>query len=270
MDMRDLLVLVEGEATAAAPYALSMGLHLKAHLTAVAFVQQRLSVGPFAELPHNLLESMYEESCRAAERALEQVRGTGFSWVETELMAVPAGRSTEDCFRWLARHFDLVIVQQRAPDGPVNDSTVEAALFGSGRPVLVVPYVHAAPARFGTVLIAWDESATAARAIGDALPLLKLADRVEVVTIAEPRRRERVSPPARLVQHLHRHGLEATFTLLPPAGGSAETLLSRAADVGADLLVMGGYGHSRLRELVLGGTTRTVLASMTVPTLMAH
>jgi nucleotide-binding universal stress UspA family protein len=58
--------------------------------------------------------------------------------------------------------------------------------------------------------------------------------------------------------------------LLPPAGGSAETLLSRAADMGADLLVMGGYGHSRLRELVLGGTTRTVLASMTVPTLMAH
>ncbi len=195
MDMRDLLVLVEGEATAAAPYALSMGLHLEAHLTAVAFVQQRLSVGPFAELPHNLLEAMYEESCRAAERALEQVRGTGFSWVETELMAVPAGQSTEDCFRWLARHFDLVIVQQRAPDGPVNDSTVEAALFGSGRPVLVVPYVHAAPARFATVLIAWDESATAARAIGDALPLLKLADRVEVVTIAEPRRRERVSPP---------------------------------------------------------------------------
>ena len=71
MDMRDLLVLVEGEATAAAPYALSMGLHLEAHLTAVAFVQQRLSVGPFAELPHNLLEAMYEESCRAAERAEE-------------------------------------------------------------------------------------------------------------------------------------------------------------------------------------------------------
>src|SRR5918994_1290580 len=130
MDVRDLLVLAEGEATATAPYALSMGLHLKAHLTAVAFVQQRPPVGPFAELPHNLLEAMYEESCRAAERVLERFRGTGFSWVETELMTVPAGQSAEDRFRWLARHFDLTIVQQRAPDGPVNDSTVEAVLFG--------------------------------------------------------------------------------------------------------------------------------------------
>ncbi len=270
MGIRNVLVIVDGDTIAASPYALSMCLHLKAHLTAVALIQDRPSRGPFAELPLTLLDAMYEDSRRAAEQALDQFRTTGFSWVETELVTVPSGQSAEDCFRWLARHFDLTIVQQRAPDGPVNDTMIEAVLFGSGRPILLVPYVHAAPAAFSNVLIAWDESAPAARAIGDALPLLKAADRVEIVTVADTRRERAASAPSRLVQHLGHHGIEGTLTVLPAVGRAAESLLSRVADVAADLLVMGGYGHSRLRELVLGGITRTMLASMTVPTLMAH
>jgi len=270
MDIRDVLVLAESDAAASASYALSMALHLKAHLTAVTLVQDRPSAGPFAELPRNLLDAMYEDGLRAAEAALERFTTAGFSWVDTELVTVPAGQSGEDCLRWLARHFDLTIVQQRAPDGPVNDGMIEAALFGSGRPVLVVPFVQTAPARFETVLVAWDESATSARAIGDALSLIKAADRVEVVTVMDARRDRGARASARLARHFLRHGIDAAFTLLPAEGGTAETLLSRAADLGADLLVMGGYGHSRLRELVLGGTTRSVLASMTLPTLMAH
>jgi nucleotide-binding universal stress UspA family protein len=145
--------------------------------------------------------------------------------------------------------------------------------LASGRPILVVPYAG----RFETVgrcvLIAWNVSREAARAVADAMPLLAAADVVTVLAVDPPPGPggDGDLPGADIALHLGRHGVEAqierTVSADVPIG---EVLLSRAADLGADLLVMGAYGHSRTRELLLGGATRSILASMTIPVLMSH
>jgi nucleotide-binding universal stress UspA family protein len=268
VEIRDILVLVEPDAQVAGPYALSLAALLGAHVTAAAFAEKRAMASPFSELPTSLLEAMYEDSVQAAERALRDfTAGAEQPNVTTELVTVEPGETVAGCFRWLARHFDLSVAQQPAPDHPVNEHAIEAGLFGSGRPIILVPYVHSRPARLDTILIAWNESAIAARAVGDALPLLEKADRVELVMVADS---SGSGSAARMIQHLARHNIQAPRHTMPAAGGVGEALLSYAADIDADLVVMGGYGHSRLREMILGGTTRTMLASMTIPVLMAH
>jgi nucleotide-binding universal stress UspA family protein len=147
----------------------------------------------------------------------------------------------------------------------------ETTLFESGRPMLVVPYIQKAALKLDNVMVCWDGSRQAARAIADAMPLLERAGRVEIVIVANERGKQDEVPGADMGQHLARHGLKVEVHRI--SGGSidiGDALLSRAADSGADLMVMGGYGHSRLREFVLGGVTRSILRSMTIPTLMAH
>ena len=196
MNIRDVLLLVDGETKAAGPYALGLASRLRAHVTAVAFVLERPFRRPFSELPHNLADAMYEESLRSAEQALNPFENVAdLPGIETKIITVPAGESAENHFRWLARHFDLTVAQQPSDDLG-SASMVEAALFGSGRPILLVPYIHTAPAHFDTVLIAWDESATAARAVGDSLPLLRIANRVELVGRRTEVRTERQTRPA--------------------------------------------------------------------------
>ena len=137
--------------------------------------------------------------------------------------------------------------------------------------MIVVPYIQKAPLKLDNVMVCWDGSRQAARAIGDAMPLLAKAGRVEIVIIADERGKEDEIEGADMGQHLARHGLKVDVQRI--AGGDidiADALLSHAADSGADFMVMGGYGHSRLREFVLGGVTRSILRSMTVPALMSH
>lgn len=119
-------------------------------------------------------------------------------------------------------------------------------------------------------MICWDGSRSAARAVGDAMPFLQLARSVEVVTI-EARERRNDLAGAKIAEHLARHGMNVELKpIVAPGGDIAETILSHVADASIDMVVMGGYGHSRLREFVLGGATEGMLRSMTVPTLMAH
>ena len=174
-----------------------------------------------------------------------------------------------------ARHADLAILGQPEPDEPSGTGMrlVEAALLGSGRPILVVPWIGAAGLPPRRVLAAWDGSAPAARALGDALPLLRRAERVSLVVVDPERLGGRVGeqPGADMATHLARHGVRVEVQAVPSGGlATADVLLDLAADTGADLLVMGGYGHSRLRELAFGGTTRDVLARMTAPVLLAR
>lgn len=138
---------------------------------------------------------------------------------------------------------------------------------GSGKPALMVPYIGARASPFGNVLVAWKSTRESARALGAAMPLLQRAQTVGVaVDLATGQAQKDL-----LQAHLRRHGVQATFHLLSSGTGNAgEAILSLAADVGAELIVMGCYGHSRAREFVLGGATRTVMESMTVPVLMAH
>ena len=177
-------------------------------------------------------------------------------------------RSLFVCFALSA---SSVLAQSEPGKLPARELIIEAALFESGRPVLVVPYIQSGGLKLDRVLVAWDGSRNAARAIADALPLLARAKAVEVVVVAgEPGKSDEL-PGADIAHHLARHGLKVNLQkIVSPEVDVPNTLLSHAADAGTDFIVMGGYGHSRLREFVLGGATRGVLASMTVPVLMSH
>lgn len=173
-----------------------------------------------------------------------------------------------------ARYADLVVLGQpdAGREGPPGRHTVEEVVLTCGRPAIVVPYIGA-KAVGRRVMIAWDAGREAARAVNDSLPLLKQADEVVVLSV-NPKPGidgHGEQPGADIALHLARHGIkvEAQQTRSDEIS-IGETILSRLADAGSDLLVMGAYGHSRFRELVLGGVTRTLLEEMTVPVLMSH
>jgi nucleotide-binding universal stress UspA family protein len=147
----------------------------------------------------------------------------------------------------------------------------EAALFQSGRPVLVVPYIQRTGLKLDRLLVCWDGSRSAARAVGDAMPFIVRAKATEIVMVANEAAKSDEMPGADIAHHLARHGAKVEVKrIVSIETDVASTILSHAADSSADFLVMGGYGHSRLREFVLGGATRGILASMTLPTLMSH
>lgn len=169
-----------------------------------------------------------------------------------------------------ARYADLVVVGQApASEGGIAENLV----LNVGRPVLVVPRSWEHRPIGQRLMVAWNARREATRALTDALPLLQRAKHVDVVTVnAEPQREGHGElPGADIALYLARHGVKANVLATQAEDiDVGEWLLSRAADLGADMMVMGAYGHSRLRELVLGGATRTVLESMTVPVLMSH
>lgn len=172
-----------------------------------------------------------------------------------------------------ARYADLAVLGQTDPDQPpLGASVPEAVLLSSGRPVLMVPFIGAKS--IGQhVLVAWNATREAARAVNDALPLLAQAEKVTVLSVNPARGidGEGDLPAADIALHLARHGVkaEAAYTVAEEMS-IGDIILSRAVDLGADLIVMGGYGHSRTREFVLGGATHTLLQHMTVPVLLSH
>jgi nucleotide-binding universal stress UspA family protein len=172
----------------------------------------------------------------------------------------------------LARRFDLSVVGQAEPDSnAIEEVIAEAALFDSGRPILLVPYIQKAPLKLERVMVCWDGGRQAARAMADAMPLLERANRVEVVIVADENGKEDEIAGADVGQHLARHALNVEVKRVAMGDiDVADVLLSHAADIAADIIVMGGYGHSRLRQFVLGGVTRSILQSMTVPVFMSH
>jgi nucleotide-binding universal stress UspA family protein len=154
-----------------------------------------------------------------------------------------------------------------------NDAVTVTTVMTSGRPVLAIPFAGDFPTLGERVLVAWNASREAARAVNDALPLMAAAKQVTVLAI-NPQRgigRQGDVPAADIALHLARHGVkaEAAHTVANDIS-DGEALLSYAADVGADLIVSGAYGHSRARELVFGGVTRTLIAEMTAPVLLSH
>ena len=269
MIIKDMALLLEPGSEAAARYALSMARLYDAHLTVLGVAVEPTGAMGIPEASAALVLSLLDKSRDDVRNMLEKVgaqaRELGIA-IETELVETTLGQAHETIARAL-REFDLSVIGQPDPDGP-GDATriIETALFRSGRPILVVPYIQREPLRLGTVLVAWDGSAAAARALGDAMPLLAGAKRVELVTVGAT---DNERPSANAARHLARHGIPADARVLPDGDVSA-ALLSYAADVEADLLVMGGYGHSRFREVVLGGATRGILESMTLPVFMSH
>jgi nucleotide-binding universal stress UspA family protein len=175
-----------------------------------------------------------------------------------------------------ARYSDVVITGQRERENEgasgIAPEFVDELVLSCGRPVLLVPYAGHIRDAGKRALVAWNASAEAARAVADALPLLERAERVEVVVFdGGPVGDHGEEPGADAALYLARHGVNATVSRYGiPHVDVGSQILTRAADMSVDLVVMGAYGHSRLRELVLGGATRTMLESMTVPVLMSR
>ena len=267
--------------TGAAPdvttdYTVSVAEAFGAHLSGVAFVYEPLLPATLmgGGLPVDFIEAQRAAAEQAATRAKGKLDEVGrISAISVESRMITASMAgAADLFSQMARRFDLAIVGQADPDavGP-QELIIEATLFQSGRPILVVPYIQRSGMKLDRVLVCWDRSRSAARAIGDAMPFLELAKSIDVVVVATERLKSNEMPGAEIAHHLARHGLKVDLRRIVTGGTDvASTILSYASDVSADFIIMGGYGHSRLREFILGGVTRTILSAMTVPTLMSH
>jgi nucleotide-binding universal stress UspA family protein len=175
----------------------------------------------------------------------------------------------------LARCSDLVVVGQTPPEqfgSAVARDFPQQLLLHAGRPLLIVPHAGRIETVGRKVLVAWTSSRETASAVAGALPMLQRARTVDVVCFApneDAANADRMQFDDNL-RWMRRHGVSPDGRIEIGPSDAGEALLSRAADQSADLIVMGGYGHARLREFVLGGVTRTVLSSMTVPVLMSH
>ena len=258
----------------AGEFAISVAAAFESHLSGVAFAYEPpISGGMLDGVPPAVIDRWREERQAEAERARkafdESARKAGIVFDSRVLSDDTADAAY--VFSAVARNYDLSVVAQAQPDLGVAESlTIEAALFDSGRPVLVVPYIQKAGLKLGRVVVCWDGSRNAARAVGDAMPLLQRAGQIDVVTIETKETRTEFKG-AQIAEHLARHKLKVDLKpIVAPDTDVANIVLSYVADSSADLVVMGGYGHTRIREFVLGGATRGILESMTVPALMAH
>ena len=243
-----------------------------------AYVVPEFAITPAlaAMLPAELVSARLAQSGAAQHGAeatfLQAAAQSGLAAVEWRAPAGPAidiavahGRST-----------DLIILSQAQPEtegAAFASNLVNAAVLSTGRPVLVIPYIGAGATLGENMLVAWDGGHEASRAIADALPLLKRARQVSVLAVNADEDSSVGDAPAatRLVAWLSQHGVDVSVTHQQSTDVRVgEWLLSRVADSGCDLVVMGGYAHSRMREAVLGGATRSMLHAMTVPVLMSH
>jgi len=277
MSYKDLLVVLGSDTASRERIALAAALaeRFAAHLVGLYPL-------PVAEVPRHfayydpaLLRDLREKAQEVCDREREafehaaSLRGLSAEW-----RMVTEGFETDPAVH--ARYVDLTIMGQLDPDSGDREllrPRPEHVALASGRPILVVPYAGNFETIGRRALIGWNATREATRAVNDAMPLLMAADIVTVLTIdaREGPDAHGELPGADISLHLARHGVKATIERTVSAGIPAgDVLLSRAADLGADLLVIGAYGHSRVRELLLGGATRSILQSMTVPVLMSH
>lgn len=281
MALKDILVLLDGTVQSEVRLGLAAGLARRhgAHLAGLFVVDVMVPMMAAADAGSGavlgeMIDQMRGEALAEAARVeaafRELLRRDG---IPGEWRCVEG--STREQAALHARYVDLAVLGQADPDGapPGAAAAIEAVLFDSGRPVLVVPYAGSLPTFGERVLVGWNASAQSARAVHDALPLLVGAGSV-VVSAVNPRRgidAHGEEPGADIARHLARHGVKVTVEhSVAPEIGAGDLLLNRASEISADLIVVGAYGHSRLRETILGGVTRTLLQQMTVPVLMAH
>ena len=265
---------VGAKANSAGDYAISLATALNAHLTGIIFLYgPTMPVSRAGYVPPELevIERHNEAAVKAARESF--TAASTRAGVKAESLTVSASLvSAGDQFGQIARCFDLAVVGQAGPETKMlEENIIEAALFDSGGPVIIVPYIQRAPLRPDHIMVCWDGSRAAARAIRDAIPFLHRAGRIEVVIATNERSKQDQIERADIGAHLAHHGLNVAIKRMPLGDlDVAAVLLSHAADEDVDFIVMGGYGHSRLREFVLGGVTRTMLRTMTTPVLMSH
>lgn len=273
MPIRDILTITDlhGPRPALATAA-ELARRLDAHLSGISIALDPLfPVYGMAPASAELISDARQFSLGQAREAdaafLEAARLAGVRF-SSGIVEVP----TDGYFMELVRRSlltDLVVIGQDNPDSPepMRGPMSEALLFEGGAPVLMVPYIGVREVKLARACIAWDGSTTAARAVRAALPLLAASSSVTVLMIG----RHAPEEASELAVYLDRHGLrvdirQITATDVPVA----DVLLNAVTDEGYDWVVMGGYGHSRVREYLFGGTTRDILRQMTIPVLMTH
>jgi nucleotide-binding universal stress UspA family protein len=279
MTYRSLLVLVDQDPLCPARTRVAMKLasDLDCHLVGVAptglidlpaSTAAPASLAEFAALAWDTLRDQAEQ---ATQRFRDDCRAAGVKSFEAVIDEADKAPS-------LVRHAhctDLTVLTQADPGAAghrLTQDVVEQVVLYSARPTLVLPYAGRVDTIGTNVMVAWDDSREAARALSDALPLLRRAKRVRVVGWNESGDDDKTLRPRldNLHQWLMWQGVTADVGVETSKIGIADAMLSRAADQDADLIVMGAYGHTRFAERVLGGATRGLLASMTVPVLMSH
>lgn len=261
--------------------AIELAQRFTAHLSALApegsplfpYTGGAVALGDYAA---EVMEELARLSDVAADRFLETAKRAGLPGYD----ALACSGDAVYALCQASRYADLIVVGQTDKEDttPAKPNDLpEAVVLGSGRPVLIVPYAGHFSTVGQRVLVLWRESRESARAVHDALPFLASADHVDVIAFSESGSRggsskgAATSTLADIGTYLARHGANVTVATEPNVGLSVgEAALSRAADLGSDLIVMGGYGHTRLREWVLGGASRSILEHMTVPVLMSH
>jgi nucleotide-binding universal stress UspA family protein len=286
MGLRDLVVLLDGSARDEAKLTVAVDLARRydAHLTGLCPLEllvpadMSFALGGYPDLwasPAYAKEIEGRARAKAAvieEQFRELLRREGIAgdWVFETGWPIQAVAN-----RALAS--DLVVVGQADPDNPLPPSVrtlIEDLLMMAGRPLLLIPYAGRFESIGSNTLIGWTPTREAARAAHDALPLLAPASKVTVLTVetSRPQSGAEALPTAGIAEHLARHGLDvlAARTVVTDGLSPADALLDYASDIGADLLVVGGYGHSRTKEMIMGGVTRDLLRTMTLPVLMSH
>lgn len=274
--IKDIVVnLGLGAHDPAGDFAVSVAETFEAHVLGVAFIYDPIiPVVAAGGIPPQFIKSQRADSEKAARSAVarfqQAAKRAGISYESLSVSASISGAA--DRLGRLARRFDLAIVGQPERQKSAADEVVdEGVLIESGGPVIFVPYIQKAALKLDQVLVCWDGSRAATRAIADAMPFLHKAKKIEIVMVASKAAKDDEIPGADLGQHLARHGLKVEVKrITSPDIDVSSTVLSHAADSNADMIVMGGYGHSRLREFILGGATRGILEQMTVPALMSH
>ena len=244
-----------------------VGLHAQPPFEAPAFAEGAFSMGPI----YNAYEEGAKADLAASRSAFDKaLKGKHLSAEWRVVDDFP-----EEALTVAARYADLLVVGQATPDNDIStpENLPETVALATGRPVLVVPHIGAQKPPGKKVMLCWNASRESARAASDALPFLKAADEV-VVLIVDPKASANghgAEPGADVATWLARHGVKVTVQRdVASDSDIGNVILSRAADLDIDLIVMGAYGHSRMRELVMGGVSRTLLATMTVPVLMSH
>jgi nucleotide-binding universal stress UspA family protein len=281
MTYRSLLVLLDQDplCPARTQVAIELARRHDCHLVGVAptgLIDLPMSaevVVAQAEFSALAWDALRDQAERATDRFRDACRAGGIKSFEAVIDEAEKAPS-------LVRHAhcsDLTILSQADPGNPgrrLDQGLVEQVVLYSARPTLVLPYAGRFETLGTNVMVAWDDSREAARALSDALPLLRTAGSVQVVCWNESDSgtddKAMRSRLAAVCQWLMWQGVSAEARVETTLVGVADAMLSRAADLGTDLIVMGAYGHSRLTERMLGGATRGLLRSMTVPVLMSH
>ena len=275
MTIKDILVHVDASPAARGRFDLALGLAqpFGARVSALCLIAEPFMSGVSSHAPAEIIQEHLAQAGAAADKALAafpaeaERRGVALRLLKESgpLDRLPTLLARD------GRNSDLIVVGQPDPRTGSGDEALllEAAFMETGRPALMIPHGAAAAPPFQRVVVAWNASREAARAVHDALPLLMVAEEV-VVLVVDPDDQSG-APEHGLLDHLEHHGVSGRLKAVESGRRSAgEVIMKEAAAEKAELLVMGGYGHSKLREALLGGATRTLLAEAALPVLLSH